>query len=117
VIANIRNFLIAAIGLIVTACSAPQQLAVPTGPGQVQADTPPRIVANPADHNARIWDNPMAFGPVPERLTRAGQILCGKLNTSSTQYAPRGYHYKALDFEGNPMPGGGFLCLPEIPNK
>ena len=100
------------LSLLFMGCASQPEVQPPQGPGLVQATIPPRIVASPANPDARIWDNPAAFGPVPERLEKAGEILCGKLDTSTVRYVARGYHYKALDFNGNPMLGGGFLCLP-----
>lgn len=100
------------LSMLFVGCATQEEVVIPQGPGSVQATVPPKMVASPTDPEARIWDNPSAFGPVPERLQKAGEILCGKLNTSTTSYVARGYHYKALDFNGNPMPGGGFLCLP-----
>lgn len=78
-------------------------------PGKVASETPPRLVAK-ADQTL-AWDNPSAFGPVPEAEAARGAAVCGSLDTDKTKFKATGYHAGALDAYGNPFPGGGFYCV------
>ena len=52
------------------------------------------------------WDRPSAFGPVPANLQAKGDEICKKGKWERAV----GYHPKALDLEGKPIPDGGFYC-------
>jgi hypothetical protein len=54
------------------------------------------------------WDNPAAFGQVPESMKEEGAIACGTPMTNNVAY---GYHPAALDENGNTIKGGGFFCV------
>jgi len=92
---------------LLTGCAVP-------GIGEKQADTPPRIVIK-GEH--KTWDNPGAFGPVPESLLVVGARVCASLNTDQTKYIALGYHANALDLEGNRFPTGGYYCVPDNRSK
>lgn len=77
--------------------------------GTSEGETPPRIVVR---NDVRTWDNPGAFGPVPDRLKEAGAKVCGTLDTDKTRHEARGYHSRALNLEGQPFAGGGYYCVP-----
>lgn len=81
---------------------------VAVGPGAKQGEVPPRLVMR---DNAVTWDNPGAFGPVPLELQEAGQKLCGSLDTKEAQFKAIGYHARAMDLNGNLLPGGGYYCV------
>jgi hypothetical protein len=52
------------------------------------------------------WDRPSAFGPVPANLQATGDEICRKGRWERAI----GYHPKALDLEGKPIPDGGYYC-------
>lgn len=52
------------------------------------------------------WDRPNAFGPVPETLQAKGDVICKKGGFERAT----GYHPKALDRAGKPIPDGGYYC-------
>lgn len=91
--------LCAVVGFSIAGCA--------TGPGGQAADTPPRLVAQ---NNTVVWDNPAAFGPVPEELAAAGQAVCGTLDTPEVQHKAIGYHPGAIGADGQPFPNGGYFC-------
>ena len=60
------------------------------------------------------WDRPSAFGPVPENLQEKGDSICKKGKYERAV----GYHPRALDLEGKPIPDGGYFCTDQKdPNK
>ena len=85
-------------------------------------NTPPRMVSyatNPNDNrevNVRAWNNelmremgwdrPQAFGAVPENLQATGDSICQQ----ALYQRAIGYHPLAQDMDGQPIPGGGYLC-------
>ena len=77
--------------------------------GSKEGDTPPQIVVR---NDVRTWDNPGAFGPVPDNLKEAGAKVCATLDTDKTKHEARGYHSKAMNLEGKPFAGGGYYCVP-----
>lgn len=87
--------------LMVVAC------ATNTGPGDKQADTPPRLVQK---EKGIAWDNPQAFGPVPPEFAENGARVCGALDLPDMKLKATGYHARAMDLNGNPLPGGGYFC-------
>jgi hypothetical protein len=80
------------------------------GVGEKQADVPPQIIIR---NDQPTWDNPGAFGPVPEELKATAAKVCGSLDTEKRQHEARGYHAKALDQQGKPFRGGGYYCTPK----
>ena len=70
------------------------QVVVPVGYGSLA----PRWVN-------QAWDHPGAFGAIPTHLLDTAASECGKQNKK-----PLAYHPNALDADGHPMPGGGYLC-------
>ena len=78
--------------------------------GDKPGDTPPQIVVR---KDVKTWDNPGAFGPVPEALKLAAATVCATLNTDQVKHEARGYHAQALNLEGKPFKGGGYYCTPK----
>ncbi len=78
------------------------------GPGTKQADIPATLVIR---DNAVTWDNPGAFGPLPAELVEMGQKLCSSLDSPDIKFKAIGYHARAMDLNGNPLPGGGYYCV------
>ncbi len=81
------------------------------GIGTEPAATPPRIVADQADPKKLIWDNPGAFGPVPQSELARGEKSCSALDKDNLKFYPKGYHPRAENFQGKPFAGGGFYCV------
>ena len=92
------------------ACVAPPKLMV----GDAPAAKPPQLVRLATswggDAEVIIWDNPLAFGPVPESLQYAADVSC--MITRIDLFA-LGYHPRARDRNGNTLPGGGYFCAPK----
>jgi len=78
--------------------------------GDRQADVPPQIVVR---NDVQTWDNPGAFGPVPEELREVGAKICSSLDTDKVKHEARGYHAKAMNLEGQAFKGGGYYCVPK----
>lgn len=94
-----------------------------SGIGSRPSDNPPQIVSyatNPNDNrevNTRVWygnlmretgwDKPSAFGPVPSNLQVIGNALCQQ----ALYQRAIGYHPTAKDLTGQPLIGGGYLCV------
>ena len=102
-----KTFWTLAILASLTGCAVP-------GIGDKQADTPPRIVVRNAgqSNEYRTWDNPSAFGPVPESLLAVGAKVCGSLDNENTKYKALGYHAGAQNVDGQAFPSGGYYCVP-----
>lgn len=83
---------------------------VTPGIGDKQAETPPRIVVR---NDVKTWDNPGAFGPVPESLAVVAAQVCATLDTDKVKHKALGYHARAQDLEGKPFPTGGYYCVVE----
>lgn len=81
--------------------------------GSAPSANPPKIITDPSNSSQRVWDNPSAFGPVPENLLVKGQATCGALNTKEVQYKAIGYHPKAQNFQGQTLVEGGYYCVPK----
>lgn len=79
-----------------------------TGPGPVEAQVAPRLVV--MFRGAVGWNHPDRFGPVPPARREFAQRICGELDTPRHRYIPIGYHARALDRDGRPLPEGGVLC-------
>ncbi len=77
--------------------------------GAKEGETPPRIVVR---NDVRTWDNPGAFGPVPDSLKETAAKVCGTLDTDKAKHEARGFHSRALNLEGRPFAGGGYYCVP-----
>jgi len=73
--------------------------------GAQPAKTPPKLI-----HIDGVlgWDNPAAFGLVPDTMKEAGANACGAPGRDNVAY---GYHPGALDENGSQIPGGGFFCV------
>lgn len=89
----------ALLSLFVTGCGTGK-----IGPGSQESPTPPRMTVDSS--NRPSWDNPNAFGPVPEAFRQTGQAVCTNIGFNKVI----GYHSKALGRDGKPLPGGGYLC-------
>lgn len=71
----------------------------------------------PSSHAPRLtrlkgivgWDQPSAFGILPEHSRQAGVIACNAMGQGLT---PIGFHPDALDESGRKIRGGGYLCGP-----
>jgi len=83
-------------------------LMVGSKPGAV----PPRLVIDSAT-GMKTWDHPRAFGPVPAEMAASAHAACSGLDTTSVRYRAIGYHPRALDLNGNPIPGGAYFCVRE----
>jgi hypothetical protein len=79
--------------------------------GAKQGETPPKIVVR---NDVKTWDNPGAFGPVPEELKAVAATVCAALDTEKVKHEARGYHAQALSLEGKPFKGGGYYCVPAV---
>jgi hypothetical protein len=86
---------------------------VPATPmmGSKPGDVPPRVIVDPNNDKAKIWNNPGAFGPVPAELAATGQQVCSRMDTKDTQFKAIGYHPAAQDEQGKPFKGGGYFCV------
>lgn len=91
-----------AAGVVMAGCS------VALKPGDREGDVPPKLITR---DNAKTWDNGGSFGPVPAALAADGIRICTSMNTGEKQYQAIGYHSKALDLDGKPLAGGGYLCV------
>lgn len=96
------------VGCIAVAAMAAGCVAVPVGPGDKEGAVPPKLTIK---DNAKIWDNPGAFGPVPAALEKAGQQVCSSMDTKDWKFKAVGYHSKAQDVDGKALPNGGYLCV------
>ena len=54
------------------------------------------------------WNRPGAFGPIPAELRERGDRECAARPPLTRVL---GYHPAPLDLQGQPMKGGGFLCV------
>lgn len=107
--ANPVKMILCALPVILLAGCAPPDHPLPIG--ESPAAQPPRLIR---DENGQVgWDNPKAFGRLPGSQVRAGLAACRTMNTFSVKYVPIGYHAQAMDLNGNPIPGGGFFCVPK----
>ena len=72
-------------------------------PGLKEADVPPKIVKV---DNQFSWNDPSAFGPVPQDKVASGNAVCQSTGFASAT----GYHRNAQDINGKPFPNGGYFC-------
>lgn len=72
-------------------------------PGLKEADVPPKIVQV---DNQFSWNDPSAFGPVPQDKVASGNAICQSTGFASAT----GYHRNAQDINGKPFPNGGYFC-------
>jgi len=76
------------------------------------SEIPPQLVYD-KDADGKIhpeslaWDRPDAFGSVPKNLQAKGNENCQAANFRVAV----GYHPKALNAKGSPIPGGAYLCM------
>ena len=75
-------------------------------------ENPPKLVGISSNPKDLDWDKPRAFGPVPPDQQQAGNKICLQLGKDVFAL---GYNPKALDVNGNPIKGGGFLCTRKQP--
>ena len=66
---------------------------------------PPQIVVR---DGVPVWSDPGAFSAVPDKEIDRGIRECARQNA---KLRPLGYHPEALDIQGQPISGGGFLCV------
>lgn len=94
----------------VAICSVAMSGCMLMGPsvGKAPSAVPPQIVSNVDNPSERVWNSVSAFGPVPAELQQTAQQVCAAVGPN--HYAA-GYHPGALDYEGKPFDGGGYLCL------
>jgi len=78
-------------------------------PGSVESSTSPRLSID--NEGVTKWDNPTLFGPVPPAMAAKAAQSCATLDKKDVKHQPVGYHSRALDIFGNPLPEGGFYCL------
>lgn len=69
-------------------------------PSDVQGKVPPKLTF------VSYWDDPAAFGKVPPELKATGDKNCQAIGAIEAT----GYHSKAEDAQGKPIPGGGYYC-------
>ena len=81
--------------LILTSCAVT--------PGMKEADVPPKMVKV---DNQLTWNDPSAFGPVPQDKVASGNAICQSTGFASAT----GYHRNAQDINGKPFPNGGYFC-------
>lgn len=94
---------------VTLACLVPLLVGCVGMPGQEPGAVPPRIVERTNDRNGqkdRVWDNPSAFGQVPDALKAKGNATCRAADFERAS----GYHPEARDQNGRTFPGGGFFC-------
>ena len=72
-------------------------------PGMKEADVPPKMVKV---DNQLTWNDPSAFGPVPQDKVASGNAICQSTGFASAT----GYHRNAQDINGKPFPNGGYFC-------
>lgn len=72
---------------------------------QLTYSKPPQIVVR--DGKAG-WDNPGAFGAIPDDKLAEAKAACQQQNPKSR---PLAYHPSPIDSQGQTMPKGGFLCV------
>jgi hypothetical protein len=60
------------------------------GPGPFPAELPPKLIQR---DGFKVWDNPRAFGPVPNELISTGEKVCSTMS------------------EGIEFLGGGYYCV------
>jgi len=77
------------------------------GPSDVSSDTPPKLVMQTIDGNeVAFWDDISRFGPVPKSKMAAAEEIRASIGASG----PRGSQLMAMEINGNPLEGGGYLC-------
>lgn len=106
--------------LLIACCAA--QLAGCASQGVLisdrPSDPPPQIVflgaRDAASKDYLTWENVRSFGRVPVELQAVGDLSCMRvdLNLRAT-----GYHPRALDRQGKPIPGGGYFCQLSLSSK
>lgn len=79
--------------------------------GSKPGDTPPQLVTKPTDQKILAWDNPSAFGPVPDELAAKGEAVCASLDHDDLHFKAIGYHPLAKDRDGHTLPQGGYFCV------
>lgn len=94
------TLLCAVVGFSIAGCAI--------GPSDKPSDNPPRLVVG---EKSTTWDNPAAFGPVPENLVASGQAVCATLDTPDVKHKATGYHPGAIGVDGRPFPSGGYFCV------
>jgi hypothetical protein len=73
------------------------------GPSSAPAETPPQLQYLDERYE---WNDPTAFGPVPDALRSAGDDYCQRNGFARAS----GYHPLARDEKGRTFEGGGYYC-------
>jgi hypothetical protein len=89
--------------LVLSPWMAQSAVAQSTAVGAKEAGVPPKIVTI---SNQSAWNDPSAFGPVPQDKIASGNATCQSMGFASAI----GYHSKAQDLGGRAFPGGGYFC-------
>lgn len=76
---------------------------IPTGPGDKPGAVPPKLISG---NKGALWDNPAAFGPVPDYLKSKGDEICRNADYKRAI----GYHPNAVGLDGVRLEGGGYFC-------
>lgn len=87
----------AAIAVTLAACTTTASVVKP---GDLPGKVPPKLTF------VSYWDDPAAFGKVPPELKATGDKNCQAIGAIEAI----GYHPKAEDAQGKPIPGGGYFC-------
>lgn len=77
--------------------------------GDQPSVNPPRLVRT---NEVLGWDNPAAFGAIPEEVKSRGDAICRQ---AGAQLEAVGYHPQARSEQNTPIVGGGFFCGPKKP--
>ncbi len=88
--------------------------------GNAPDSNPPKLLKSDNDsglNQGKIddirWDRPSAFGPVPANLQAQGDAACKYIDFYRKKFdftRAIGYHPGALNLDGKPIAGGGYLC-------
>jgi hypothetical protein len=102
---TLRNYFFAGLAVSLAACSTPSII------GSKPDVVPPKLVKSgikAADGTEYItWDNPRAFGPIPDSLKAAGDTSC---MWAGIEFEAIGFHPGARGLDGAPIPQGGYFC-------
>ena len=94
---------------LLAACSSLPGKTTASLPGKTESNTPPRIVKI---DGITAWNDPSAFGPVPQDRQVSGNGVCQSMGFASAI----GYHRLAQDIDGTRFPNGGYFCGGRLEN-